>query len=347
VAPSIDVVIPVYGHYELTRDCLEHLARQTVEHRVIVVDDGSPDGSPELIRREWPEATVVELGSNHGYTHAVNRGVREGEGEYVVLLNNDALLRADCLERLLAPLERNPRVGSVAALILTPGERAIDSFGVTADPTLAGFARLQGHPPQDALLAGPTPAIDPALAKGEGVLADPGQGRGFLPAGPTWVLAGPEGTAGAYRRAAWEQVGGLDGAIRAYMEILDIALRLAGAGWEVAQAPDAIGVHLGSRTYGPRSPEQRRLAGFSRAYLLRRYGVLRGRAAPRALLTEALVVAADALLCRDLQAARGRLEGWRATRGMGPRAWPPARAIDSSITLRESLRLRWGAVGER
>ncbi|HEV2998395.1 MAG TPA: hypothetical protein VGX16_04765, partial [Solirubrobacteraceae bacterium] len=164
---------------------------------------------------------------------------------------------------------------------------------------------------------------------------------------PAWALTGPEGTAGAYRRAAWEQVGGLDGTIRAYMEILDIALRLAGAGWEAAQAPDAIGVHLGSRTYGPRSPEQRRLAGFSRAYLLRRYGVLRGRAAARALLTEVLVVGADALLCRDLQAARGRLEGWRAAHGMPRRAWPPTRAIDPSITLRESLGLRRGAVGGR
>jgi N-acetylglucosaminyl-diphospho-decaprenol L-rhamnosyltransferase len=309
----IDVVVPVYQRYELTHSCLEHLAGQSAEHRVIVVDDGSRDDSPRRLREEWPMVTLLELGRNGGYTSAVNQGVRAGAGEYVVLLNNDVLLRPDCLERLVAPLERDAGVGSVAALMLAPGERAIDSFGVSADPTLAGFARLQRDPPMRALAEGPPPA-------------------------------GPEGTAGAYRRTAWEQVGGLDETISAYMEILDLALRLRSAGWSAAQAPDAVGIHLGSATYGRRSRTQRRLAGFSRGYLLRRYGVLRRGAAPRALLTEALVVAGDAALCRDLEALRGRLEGWHAGRGCERHPWPPDEAIDHSISLRESLALRRGAV---
>ena len=129
------------------------------------------------------------------------------------------------------------------------------------------------------------------------------------------------------------------------MEILDLALRLRSAGWSTAQAPDAVGVHLGSATYGRRSPTQRRQAGFSRGYLLRRYGVLRRRVAARALLTEALVVTGDALVCRDLQALRGRVEGWRAAQGRERHPWPPAEAIDHSISLRESLALRRGALG--
>ncbi len=311
--PAIDVVVPVYEHYDLTSSCLEHLARQSVEHRVIVVDDGSRDGSPERLEREWPGVKLVQLQSNGGYTRAVNHGVRAGEGEYVVLLNNDVQPRPDCLEQLIAPMQHDERVGSVAALMLAPGERgAIDSFGVSADVTLAGFARMQGK-----------------------------QSAGIGGAGP--ALTGPEGTAGAYRRAAWEQVGGFDETISAYMEILDLALRLRSAGWSTAQAPDAVGVHLGSVTYGRRSPAQRRQAGFSRGYLLRRYGVLRRRSAPRALFTEALVVAADAVLCRDLQALRGRLQGWRAARGCERHAWPEE-AIDHSITLRESLALRRGAL---
>ncbi len=328
----IDVVVPVYEHYELTSSCLEYLARQSAPHRVIVVDDGSRDGSPERLRREWPRATVLELESNGGYTRAVNHGVRAGEGEYVVLLNNDVQPHPDCLERLVAPMERDPRVGSVAALMLAPGERgAIDSFGVSADITLAGFARLQGQPPTRVhagarALAGPKGA--PAVAGPEA----------------TPALTGPEGATGAYRRTAWEQVGGFDETISAYMEILDLALRLRSAGWSTAQAPDAVGVHLGSVTYGRRSPTQRRLAGFSRGYLLRRYGVLRRRVAPRALLTEALVVAGDALLSHDLEALRGRLQGWHAAQGCERRPWPPEEAIDHSISLRESLALRRGAL---
>jgi GT2 family glycosyltransferase len=312
--PAIDVVVPVYEHYDLTSSCLEHLARQSVEHSVIVVDDGSRDGSPERLRREWPGVRMLQLESNGGYTRAVNHGVRAGVAEYVVLLNNDVQPRPDCLERLIAPMQHDERVGSVAALMLAPGERgAIDSFGVSADVTLAGFARMQGRQPAGIGAAGP-------------------------------ALTGPEGTTGAYRRAAWEQVGGFDETISAYMEILDLALRLRSAGWSTAQAPDAIGVHLGSVTYGHRSPTQRRLAGFSRGYLLRRYGVLRRRAAARALLTEALVVAGDAIVCHDLEALRGRLQGWRAAQGRERHPWPPEAAIDHSISLRESLALRRGAL---
>jgi N-acetylglucosaminyl-diphospho-decaprenol L-rhamnosyltransferase len=312
VAASIDVIVPVHNHYALTSACLEHLARQTARHRVIVVDDGSSDDTAALLRQDWPQATTIELGSNQGYTRAVNRGVSAGEGEYVILLNNDVELRSDCLERLVAPMA-NTEIGSVAALMLVPGEETIDSLGVTADATLAGFARLQGHPAADA--------------------------RGHRS-----LLTGPEGTAGAYRRSAWEQVGGLDERIRAYMEILDLALRLHTAGWKTASAPDAEGVHLGSSTYGRRSATQRRLSGFSRAYLMRRYGVLSSRAAARALVTETIVVAGDMLLCRDLQALSGRLEGWRAAGGCERRQWPPDEAIDTSISLRDSLALRRGAL---
>ncbi|HWY18178.1 MAG TPA: glycosyltransferase family 2 protein [Solirubrobacteraceae bacterium] len=313
MAPSIDVVVAVHDHYELTCKCLEHLARQTVAHRAIVVDDGSSDGTPERLRRDWPEATVVELAANCGYTRAVNRGVSAGAGECVVLLNNDVRLRPDCLELLVAPLADDPRVGSVAAAMLRPGERTIDSVGVSADATLAGFARLQGRPVADAALRAP-------------------------------VLTGPEGTAGAYRRTAWEQAGGLDETIVAYMEILDLALRLRTAGWIAASAPDARGVHLGSSTYGRRSSRQRRMAGFSRGYLLRRYGVLRGRACARALLTETAVVVADLAICHDIQALRGRVEGWRAGAGLKRHARPPDEAIDRSISLWKSLQLRRSAV---
>ena len=62
-AAEIDVVVPVYGNYELTRACLESLAGQTASHRVIVVDDGSPDDSAERVRSDWPQATLLELGS--------------------------------------------------------------------------------------------------------------------------------------------------------------------------------------------------------------------------------------------------------------------------------------------
>jgi GT2 family glycosyltransferase len=305
---AIDVVVPVYNNYSLTERCLRHLAAQTAAHHVIVVDDGSSDGTPERLRREWPAVQLLELGANRGYTAAVNRGVAAGSGAYVVLLNNDVELAPDCLERLVAPMRDDLGLGSVAAVILAP-DGSIDSVGVTVDCTLAGFQRLHGRPAAEA-------------------------------ASPAPLLVGPEGTCGAYRRAAWEQVEGLDEEITAYMEVLDLALRLCGAGWRTALAPEARGVHLGSGSYGARSAAQRRLAGYSRGYLLRRYGMLRGRAAARTLATEAVVVAADIALCRDAAALAGRVAGWRRGGRLPRRPAPPADAIDGSITLWGSLLLR-------
>jgi N-acetylglucosaminyl-diphospho-decaprenol L-rhamnosyltransferase len=316
VPSSIDVVIVAYNRHELTDSCLRHLSAQTIEHQVILVDNGSSDDTHARVRARWPAVHVERLDSGRGFAAASNHGAAAGSGEIVVLLNNDVDVRPDFLERLVAPLTGAPEVGSVAALMLQPGERLIDSAGLMADVTLAGFPRLQG------LSAGRARSQQPALA-------------------------GPAGTAGAYRRTAWEQLGGLDEAIFSYMEDLDLALRLRTAGWQTTLAADAVGVHLGSATHGHRSPSQRRHGGFARGYLLRRYGLLRGRPASRTLVTEAIVVAGDLVISHDLAALRGRLSGWRAAANRPRLAAPPAQAIDPAISLLDSLALRRGVYDRR
>lgn len=308
-------MIPTSGHYELTRECLAHLARQTRSHTVIVSDNGGDEETVERVAEEWPKVRLIRSQTNLSFAAACNRGVEQGEGEVVVLLNNDVYCRADWLERLVAPLEAALETGSVGCLLLQPGERLIDSVGLSADPTLAGFPRLSGLP------ASRAPEPRP-------------------------VLLGPAGAAAAYRRTAWEQVGGLDEAIFAYSEDLDLALRLRSAGWKAEVVPEAVGIHLGSATHGHRTAWQRRHAGFARGYLLRRYGVMRGRPGPRALATEAGVALADALISRDLAAASGRISGWRSARSLERRE-TPADALDQSIGMRESIALRRGIYAPR
>jgi N-acetylglucosaminyl-diphospho-decaprenol L-rhamnosyltransferase len=313
---GIDVVIVAYNRYELTDSCLRHLAGQTIDHRIILVDNGSTDDTRARVRAEWPAVQLEGFEDNRGFAEACNRGVAAGEGEIVVLLNNDVDCRADFLERVVAPLAEDPRVGAVATLMLQPGERLIDSAGLAADVTLGGFPRLQG--------------------------LDAGQAHSEQP-----VLAGPAGTAAAYRRSAWVQVGGLDEAIFAYMEDFDLALRLRSAGWKAVVAADAVGVHLGSATHGHRSAWQRRHGGFGRGYMLRRYGLLRGPHGPRTLATETAVVLGDLAISRDLAALRGRLSGWRAGRLLPRLARPPVEAVDHDISFRDSLALRRGVYGRR
>lgn len=304
--PATFVVIPVFNGWELTATCLSTLRAQTLRHTMIVCDNGSTDGTPERVRAEFPQVQVIELGTNMGFPAACNRGVQEGAGEIVVLLNNDVECRPDFLERLVAPFDRDERLGSVASLLLQPGEERIESFGLMVDRTLAGFPRLRGQP---------------VAAAGK----------------PRPVLLGPSGAAGAYRRAAWDDVGGLDEGVFAYAEDVDLALRLRTAGWTTAEAPDALAVHLGSATAAAGSAWQRYQSGFARGYFLRRYGV----AGSRALVTEAMVVLADMLVfSHDLAAARGRLVGWRAAASKPRNRRPPPDAIDSGIGFVESLRLR-------
>lgn len=305
---TIDIVIPTSGRYDLTRDCLSHLAQQTRPHTVIVSDNGDSDETAERVGREWPAVRLIRSADRLSFAAACNRGANAGDSEVVVLLNNDVYCRPDWLERLVAPLEAEPLTGSVACLLVQPGEHVIDSVGLCVDRTLAGFPRLAGLP-----------------------IARAGD--------PQPRLAGPAGAAAAYRRTAWVQVGGLDEAIFAYSEDLDLALRLRGAGWKAAAAPDAVGMHLGSATHGHRTAWQRRHAGFARGYLLHRYGILLSRQAMRALTTEAAVVLGDAILSRDLVALSGRVAGWRSAGGLARRSAPPD-ALDPEIGIRDSLAFR-------
>ena len=312
---TVDVAVVAYNRYDLTESCLRHLAAQTRAHRLIVCDNGSTDGAGERVAADWPDATHLRMETNRGFAEACNAAVGAGDGDVVVLLNNDVDCRPDFIERVAAPLESDPALGTVAALCIRPDGERIDSIGLTMDRTLSPFPRLQGRPVGEA-------------------------------ASPLPVLVGPAGTAAAYRRAAWEQVGGLDERIFAYGEDFDLALRLRTAGWTAAAAPDAVGIHLGSATHGHRTERQRRNGGFGRAYLIRRYGLLHGRTAARTALTEAMVMGGDAVISRDLAALRGRVAGWRAARGLDRREPPPPDAIDQTIGVREAIDRRRGTYAQ-
>ncbi|HZO37376.1 MAG TPA: glycosyltransferase family 2 protein [Solirubrobacteraceae bacterium] len=295
---TADVVIVTFNSGDAVVRCLELLG----DAPAIIVDNASTDGTPDRIAERFPDARLVRNADNVGFGRAVNQGAALGEGSAIVLLNDDVEPEPGFVAALLEQLERDERVGMVAGLLLMPGGEVVDGFGVEADPTLAVYNRLRGRSPEE------TP------------------GR----------LLGPSGGAAAYRRSAWDQAGGFDERLFAYGEDVDLALRLRGAGWTAVAAPGARGIHLGGRSFGVDSPLQRRLGGVARGFLLRRWSVLRSRAAGRALAHEALVVGWGLVRHRSLIPLTARIEGWRLASG-GRHVLPPD-AVDERIGFAESLR---------
>jgi GT2 family glycosyltransferase len=302
---TADVIVVTWRSGDRVMRCLELLEQQDAEHRTIVVDNASGDGMAETVRRSFPSVDVLELPANVGFGRAVNAGAARGTGDALVLVNDDVELEPGALAALLAPLETDERVGMVAGLTTIPDTQLVDAFGIELDPTLAAYNRLRRR------------------------------SLGEVPG----TLLGPSGGLAAYRRAAFESAAGFDERLFAYGEDVDLALRLRLAGWKAAEAFEARGEHAGGASVGFDSPQQRWLAGFARFFLLRRYGVLRTRHALRALAIEALVIGAGLVRGRTVAHVRGRVAGWRASRG--ERLSVPAGAVDRTIGMRDALhRLR-------
>ena len=129
---KVAVVIPNWNGIDLIEECLGALAKQTQEHQLIVVDNGSVDGSNKVVREKFPDAMLIEFPDNAGFSGGVNRGIRpalEAGADYVALLNNDAVADPHWLEHLVKTMESDAKVGAVAAKIVTQDGKRIDSTG--------------------------------------------------------------------------------------------------------------------------------------------------------------------------------------------------------------------------
>jgi len=303
---SAAIYIPNFNGADRLGGVLRGLGEQTQPVEVVLADNGSSDDSVEVARRELPDVKVVELGENLGFGRAINRAVAAVPGDPVILLNNDAVPQPRFVEALLEGLGEG--IDSVAGVLLQErSPELIDSAGVVADSTLMGFDYLHGKPAETAATAAP-------------------------PLGPT-------GGAALYRRAAFEAVGGFDERVFLYYEDLDLALRLAARGGRCALAPEARALHAYSASLGAASARKYGWTGWSRGYMLRRYGVMRSpHLALRALACEGALCAGQLLKDRTAAGLKGRLRGWRDAADLEPRNADGAPLLD--LSAREALALR-------
>jgi N-acetylglucosaminyl-diphospho-decaprenol L-rhamnosyltransferase len=300
------IYIPTYDGRERLERALRSLEAQSRPVDVVVVDNGSSDGTAELLRSEFPEVSLLELGRNLGFGRALNRAIERHPADPVILLNNDVECEPRFVEALLdAAAEGAECVAGVLVQEAAPG--LIDSAGVVADRTLMGFDYLHGEP----------------LAASRGAPA---------PLGPT-------GGAALYGLDAFRVAGGFDERIFLYYEDLDLALRLRAAGARCRLAAEARAVHAYSASLGAGSGDKYARTGWSRGYMLRRYGVAASPSlALRALAAEAAICAGQLVADRTAKGVGGRLRGWRAGAGLERRRVDEDALLE--ISLREALRLR-------
>ncbi len=223
----VAVIIPALHRPDLTAQCLRHLSSQTLpagQMTVTVVENDAGSGkslpADEAKKILACDFRQILLDENLGTTGSINRGLAGCEADYVLLLNNDVELEPAFLAKLLAALEREPAAGFATGKLRSAKERRwLDGAG---DALLMGGGAFRlGHLDEDA-----------------------GQFDQ-----PRAVLAGC-GAATLYRRSVLEEAGRLDEDFFAYLDDVDLALRIQWLGHHGLYVPEAVGYHIGSATLG-------------------------------------------------------------------------------------------------
>lgn len=214
----LSIIIPNWNGAQHLPTCLNSLRAQTFrDFEIIVADNHSHDNSLDLLARDYPEVRVIPLGTNTGFTGACNAGLRAGQGEFLILLNNDTEADPHWLTEVISAFERYPRAGLVASKMLLFDRRTI--LHCAGD-----IFRRNGTPGN------------------RGVWEED---RGQFVEGPVFSA---NGGSAAYRRAMLDQIGRLDDDFFFSCEDVDLAWRAQLAGWSAIYAPRAVVYHKLSAT---------------------------------------------------------------------------------------------------
>jgi GT2 family glycosyltransferase len=205
------VIIPNWNGDDFLKKSLFSLTGSIHSKDVIVVDNGSTDGSIHTLKSIFPEIGLIQLDRNFGFAGGVNRGIQkaiEDGYDFVALFNNDAIAEKDWLEKLVERMEMTPKAAIVTSKILHLNDDKLDSTGDFY--SIFGFSFPRGRDELD------TGQYDH----------------------DTNVFAA-SGGASLYRVSALKEIGFFDESFFAYYEDVDISFRARLAGWEVLYEPAA------------------------------------------------------------------------------------------------------------
>ncbi|MCM1046522.1 MAG: glycosyltransferase family 2 protein [Candidatus Gastranaerophilales bacterium] len=240
---KITVVIPNYNGRQFLSDCLMSLDAEqelldTPAFEILVVDNGSTDGSVPLLVELWPQVKRILLSENTGFCHAVNEGIRAAVTPYVILLNNDTKVERGFIKGLYEAIEGNDKIFSASAQM-----RMWDKPELLDD---AGDLYC---------------VLGWAFARGKGRRAERYES-------PARIFSACGGAA-IYRKCIFEEIGLFDETHFAYLEDLDIGYRARIFGYRNVYAPAAKVIHYGSASTGSRyNPRKTELSSANNVYVI-------------------------------------------------------------------------------
>ncbi|MGH1363399.1 MAG: glycosyltransferase family 2 protein [Calditrichia bacterium] len=231
---KLSIIIVSYNTRDVLHECLRHVERyvEGIDSETFVVDNGSKDGSPEMVSKEFPWVKLIASSDNNGFAKGNNLAFEHASGEYVLLLNSDAYLKEGVLNSTLGFMEKHNKCGVLGIKMvgtdgdLQPSARMLPG----AWKKFLVMSGIAARFPESPSLGGPDYTWwDHSSVKDVG-----------------WVV-------GAYfliRRELVEQIGFLDERYFMYFEEIDFCLQAQRAGWRVVFFPEAEVIHLGGQSSG-------------------------------------------------------------------------------------------------
>lgn len=218
--PELAVIIVNRNGQDALVRCLESLRESArgKDWEVVIADNASDDGSPDVASRNFPEFRLIRTGGNLGFARANNMAWKQTRAPFVLFLNPDAAVHPGSLELLLEGMKRNPEAGAAGPLLVREGDKPQVSFG--------GHVNFFRELLQKSFL-------NPYYKQRLKSLRRPRE--------VTWA----SGASLLVRRKALEQAAGFDERFFLYFEDIDLCLRLAGLGWKVLFLPQARVFHEG------------------------------------------------------------------------------------------------------
>lgn len=217
--PDLAIILVNWNGYALTKDCIDSLAKTSYQnYTIIVVDNGSEDGSAAKLKRDYQNIVLLELPENKGFTggnnHAMEWAIKEGF-KYSLLLNNDTFVESDFLEPLLQTMNEHPLVGAVQPLICFNYDRnKIWNAGSFRNP-IWGYCYTQGYLQNRSEKFAQERKVD-------------------------WI----SGCAFLVRNEALQQVGLFQENLFTYYEDVDLSYRLRNSGYELRFIPSSVIYHI-------------------------------------------------------------------------------------------------------